>query len=357
MRHRVSQRKNKNSVWHCENSKKHCVIILNDMNKPIVSIIVPVYNAEKILHLALNSILKQSYSEIEVIVINDCSTDDSLSKLQEFTRRFKDRCYSLKIITHEVNKGVASARNTGLKNATGEYIYYVDADDWIEPNTIELLASEATTQQAEIVGCNWFLSFEKNERQMNQPVFTSSKDALERIMLGVMRWNLWLFLVKHSLYEENKICFISGANMGEDMMVMLKILSKAERVSFVNKPLYHYSRLNNTVTANYSLKHVGEVSKNMQEVEVFFRKNGMSFDSSLLQLKLTIKLPLLFTGKKQDFLLWREWFSEANKVVLQNKCLPLHTKIIQWCAYKHLYLPIKLYNAIVLKFIYGILYK
>lgn len=327
------------------------------MNKPTVSILVPVYNAEKILHFALESILKQTYSEIEVVAINDCSTDDSLGRLQDFDHRFKERGYSFKIISHATNQGVASARNSGLENVSGEYIYSVDADDWIAPNAIELLVSEAISQQAEIVGCNWFLSFEKNERQMNQPVFVSSADALEKMMLGVMRWNLWLFLVKRSLYEKDQIRFIPGANMGEDMMVMLKLFSKAEKVSYVNQPLYHYSRLNNTVTASYSPKHVGEVSKNMQEIEVFFKKNGKSFDPLLLQLKLTIKLPLLFTGKKQDFLLWREWFSESNSVVMQNKCLSLRTRIIQWFASKNSYLPVKLYNAVVLKFVYGILYK
>ncbi len=330
------------------------------MEKVLVSIIMPVYNAEMTLSATFDSIINQTYRDIEIIVVNDCSSDQSLEKLFEITSRLDHRGYKLKIINHEKNRGVAAARNTALENVSGEYLYYLDADDRLEPNAIELLVSEAVANNADIVGCNWFLSFQDNERIMNQKTFNTPFDAIEKMMYGVIRWNLWLFMVKRSLYDDTQIRFIEGANMGEDMMVMLKLFSKAKVVSYIDKPLYHYSRTNTgSITAQMSQKHISEVSQNVAEVEKYFKMKGTdkSIEKKILHLKLNIKLPLLFTGQKKDFLLWQNLFTESNMVVMENKYLPLRTRMMQWCAAKGVYFPIKLYNTIFLKFVYGVLYK
>ncbi|NHQ79904.1 glycosyltransferase family 2 protein, partial [Elizabethkingia miricola] len=140
----------------------------------------------------------------------------------------------------EENKGVAAARNTGLQNATGELIYFVDADDFIDERAIELLVKKQQENDADIVGCSWYLSFNQNKRRMNQPPFNNSLEAIQQMLHGKMRWNLWLFMVKRSLYEDYNIRFIPGVNMGEDLMVIMKLFVHANKVAFVNDALYHY---------------------------------------------------------------------------------------------------------------------
>src|SRR5690606_20400255 len=101
-------------------------------SESLVSIIIPVYNAEKTLHIALASLQKQHYIHLEIIIVNDCSKDNTLVVIQNFIPLLKSKGMIVKVINHEKNQGVAVSRNTGLEQATGEFIYYVDADDRIE---------------------------------------------------------------------------------------------------------------------------------------------------------------------------------------------------------------------------------
>jgi glycosyltransferase involved in cell wall biosynthesis len=247
-----------------------------------------------------------------------------------------------------------------LEAATGEYIYYVDADDWIESDTLEYLVGEAQRKNADIVGHAWYLTFGQNERYMKQPTFSTPQDALQKMMCGVMRWNLWLFLVRRSLYEENAIRFTEGANMGEDMMVMIKLFSCATTVCGLDKPFYHYSQMNATaLTKTYSSEHIDQVTANVDEVEKYLSRCGekKQLEQYIGFLKLNIKLPLLITDDESHYRQWQQWFPEANKYVMKNKLLPLRSRLLQWMADKGWFAAIKLYSRLVIKFVYGIIYK
>lgn len=327
---------------------------------PLVSIIMPVYNAADTLHIALNSILSQTYQNIEVIIINDCSKDNTLNKLNKYRDEIIDNSIIIKIISHEINRGVAVARNTGLDNASGEYIYYVDADDYIERNTIELMVEEIIKTEADIIGCNWCLLFNHNERKMNQPSFVSSGEAIQKMLHGTMRWNLWLFVVRRSLYEDNNIRFIPGMNMGEDMMVMMKLFTHADKVSFIDKALYHYGQSNEeSLTKMYTAQHRLEVTTNLEAIEEYLKNRGFSekIGDGINFLKLNIKLPLLISDKESNYKQWEKWFSESNKFVMKNKELPMRTRLLEWFAVKKQYWILKLYYNLVIRYIYGIIYK
>lgn len=326
----------------------------------IVSVIIPVYNAESTIHIALESLIEQSYTKIEVVIIDDCSTDQSWTVIQKYIPILENKGMSTKVISHNKNGGVASARNTGLENATGEFIYYVDADDYLEINAIELLINEAVSKDADIVGCNWFLTFGKNERRMNQPSFASSKEAIQKMMNGSMRWNLWLFIVRRSLYVNEQIQFTPGMNMGEDMMVMVKLFTKATRVIYLDKALYHYGQSNNqSLTKIYSDSHIREVTLNVGEIERYLFNSRFSDpeEFNLNFLKLNIKLPLLISDQEEQYELWLNWFPESNGKVMTNKALPFRTRFLQWLAVKKQFWAIKLYYRVVISFIYGRVYK
>ncbi|MDV3876021.1 glycosyl transferase family A [Elizabethkingia anophelis] len=332
------------------------------MSPKIISVIIPVYNAEKTLYKSIDSLINQSYPHLELIFINDCSQDNTLNILYQYEKKIVDNSKGLviKIISHEENKGVAAARNTGLQNATGELIYYVDADDFIDEGAIELLVEKQQENDADIVGCSWYLSFNQNKRRMNQPPFNDPLEAIQQMLNGKMRWNLWLFMVKRSLYEDYNIRFIPGMNMGEDLMVIMKLFVHANKVAFVNDALYHYGQSNeDSLTKTYSEKHRREVTANLYEVEEYLHKSSFfkSIGDGISFLKLNIKLPLLISDKKENYECWINWFPEANKFIMKNKDLPLRTRILQWLALRKQYWILKLYYNLVIRYIYGVLYK
>lgn len=332
------------------------------MSPKIISVIIPVYNAEKTLYKSIDSLINQSYPHLELIFINDCSQDNTLNILYQYEKKIVDNSKGLviKIISHEENKGVAAARNTGLQNATGELIYYVDADDFIDEGAIELLVKKQQENDADIVGCSWYLSFNQNKRRMNQPPFNDSLEAIQQMLNGKMRWNLWLFMVKRSLYEDYNIRFIPGMNMGEDLMVIMKLFVHANKVAFVNDALYHYGQSNeDSLTKTYSEKHRREVTVNLYEVEKYLHKSSFfkSIGDGISFLKLNIKIPLLISDNKENYECWINWFPEANKFIMKNKDLPLRTRILQWLAIRKQYWILKLYYNLVIRYIYGVLYK
>lgn len=327
---------------------------------PVVSIIVPVYNAESTLSLTLSTLLVQTYERLELLFVNDYSIDRSLEIIQEAKGCFEQRGMNVKIITHEVNLGVAAARNTGLEHATGDYIYYVDADDWIGKHTIQLVMEEALRTEAEIIGFDWYLSFEKEERLMRQPNFSKPAEAIDFLLEGKMRWNLWIFVVKRSLYENHNIRFIPQMNMGEDMMVMFKLFSFAQNVCHLPYALYHYGQSNgSSLTKTYSDKHIREVTVNIKEVERHLSVGDYAerIGQKLSFLKLNIKLPLLISNQHDRYQKWYNWFPESNQYVWKNKTQSLRIRLIQWAASKRMYFLVKCHYYLVIRVVYGFIYR
>lgn len=324
-----------------------------------VSVIIPMYNVEKVMDRSVQSLFSQTLTDFEVVFVDDCSSDNTGEELRHIISGYNRTDIDLKIIRHEQNKGVAAARNTGLDNASGEYVYYLDSDDYFDSDTLELLYGRAKDADADIVGCDWLLSFENNARHMVQPEVKTGSEAFEKMCNGVMRWNLWLFMVRRSLYEDNGFRFIPQVNMGEDMMVMMKILLNAGTVSMIHRPLYHYIQTNsNAMTKNFAA-YRGQVSENVAEVERYVTQRGESehFARLLNQLKLNLKLPLIVSDKTSDYELWQGWFPESNQFAGQNQEQPLRTRFIQKMAARRQYWALKLYYRVVIKFIYGVIYK
>ena len=331
-----------------------------DNQNMTISVIIPVYNASATLSHCLKSLSLQTYRHLELLFVDDCSTDDSLQILTSFAEQHSDKGLLIKVIHHDYNRGVASARNTALEQATGDYVYYVDADDFIEPNTLELLGNEVKKNDLDILGHEWYLTFSSNERYMKQPPYNTPEEALRNMMCGVMRWNLWLFLVRRSLYVENHIRFMDQMNMGEDMMVMMKLFACAKKVSILHFPFYHYEQSNiNSLTKNYSQEHINQVTNNVYEVEQYIRTTTYAslISQYIPYLKLNIKLPLLMSDDQSQYRQWLKWFPESNEYVMQNKLLSIRVKAIQWLAKKECYTLLRLYYKLVFKLVYGIIYK
>ena len=319
----------------------------------------PMYNVEKVMARSVQSLFNQTLKGFEVVFVDDCSSDNTGEELRRIISGYDREDISLKIVRHDSNKGVAAARNTGLDNAEGEYVYYLDSDDYFNEEALEVMYEAAKKSGADVVGCEWLLSFENNARHMVQPEVKIGKEAFGKMCNGVMRWNLWLFMVRRDLYEDNAFRFIPGANMGEDMMVMMKILLHAGKVSMVHRPLYHYIQTNsNAMTKNFA-RYRGQVSENVAELERYIAERGEADEHGGLinQLKLNLKLPLIISDKESDYELWQQWFPESTAFAGQNPDQSFRTRLIQRLAAKKMYFALKLYYKLIIKFVYGVIYR
>ena len=222
------------------------------MNESIlISVIVPVYNVERFITRCVCSLFAQTMDAgVEFIFVDDATPDSSIEALQNCLRQYPQRQKQVKLLRHSVNKGLPAARNTGLQAATGTYIYHCDSDDYLESDALESMYNAAMCQEADIVWCDWFLSFEKKERYMKQPAYDTAIDALKGILSGAMKYNVWNKLVRRQLYTANNIRFPEGHSMGEDM-TMIQLFACAGSVCYLPRAFYHYVRLNtNAFTIN-----------------------------------------------------------------------------------------------------------
>jgi glycosyltransferase involved in cell wall biosynthesis len=323
----------------------------------MISIIIPIYKVENYIERCARSLFEQTFADIEYIFVDDCSPDNSISILKNIVNKYPDKANRVKIITHSTNQGVSASRNSGLNASSGEYIYQCDGDDYIEKNLIEKLYFSAKDNNADIVWCDWFLSFSHNERYMKQPEYDNPMEALKGILLGSMKYNLWNKLVKRSLYTENGISFPICHNMGEDM-TMIRLFACAKVVAYVPEALYHYVRLNeNSYTNAISKLKLDDIRYNTNETISFLQRKYDDIDYEIACFKLNVKFPFLIVGDIRMYRLWLAWFPEANQYIMSNKSISLRSRLLQYAASKRMFLLVWLYYKIVHKFIYGIIYK
>ena len=324
-----------------------------------ISLIIPVYNAEKTLPATLESIRAQRFRDFEVIFSEDAGTDGSATLLEAFCADIGLPC---KLLRAEKNGGAAAARNRALDVAEGEYLAFADADDLMDPGMLELAAAavDASDQPVDIVGWDWSLGLNQDARYMRQADYATPSEALRNMTGGTMRWNLWMFLVRRELIERNGIRFIPGADIGEDMQFMLRAFLHAGNVVQLHESFYRYNAVNSaSISKQFSPEKRAQIEVNFQEVERSFAGSDFlrEYPNALTDLKLFLKRPLLISTDRHDYETWYAWFPEVNGRARQRGSLPAHTWMLQRMASRRCWLGVKLYYLLIHKFVYGIMYR
>lgn len=323
-----------------------------------VSVIIPIFRVEKFIERCAISLFEQTLDSIEYIFVDDTTPDKSIEILTDVLERYPQRKPQVTILRHDVNKGLPAARNSGLSVAGGEYVFHCDSDDYLESNALEQMLNVAEKTDSDIVWCDYYLSFSMNERIMVQPNYSNSQEAIKGMLSGTMKYNVWNKLAKRRLYVDNSISFPAGHSMGEDM-TMIKLFAHAKKVAYINAPLYHYIRLNtDAMTQSYSERKIADIEFNVAQTLDYLLKN-CKFDltQEFAFFQLSTKLPLLISDKICNYRIWNELYPEANKYILKNKKQSVRIRVLQWLASKKVYSFVKLYNIILNKLIYGLLYK
>lgn len=203
------------------------------MNECKLSIIVPVYGVEKYIDKCLNSLVKQSLKEIEIIVVNDGTKDNSQKIIDKYVKKYPDKIKSY----IKENGGQGSARNYGLKKATGEYIGYVDSDDFVEKDMYKKLYNKAKENNYDIVVCGNYNVSEDYQNKNIDAFINNYNTDLENIFFGKMA--VWNKIYKRDILIKNKLEFKEKV-WYEDLAFTLKAIMNSNTFAFIDEPLYDY---------------------------------------------------------------------------------------------------------------------
>lgn len=261
----------------------------------IVSVIIPVYNVEKYIERCINSVISQTYKNIEIIVVDDGSTDNSSEKVIGLVKKYKN----IKFITQK-NKGLGGARNTGINNSKGEYLFFLDSDDWIKNNVIEYMLNVAINRNSDIVVAKMNYVFDNKKFNYTEPevldenIILNKIDGLKSLMsLKEFKFHACGKLFKKDLFDAirfpEKVYY-------EDIATIYKVFLKANVTSFANISSYeYYMRDNSICNMNLTAKHLIFI-KHLDVMKEYFILNGIYnvLEEDYKRLKLILSLQLGF---------------------------------------------------------------
>ncbi len=330
------------------------------MSEPIITIIVPVYNAEEYLDTCIESLVSQTYKNIEIIFVYNKSTDNSLQKLQQYQKSDE----RIQIIEKE-NEGVSAARNKGIALATGDYIMFVDADDWIDLDNCEKALIEIEKEQADILMWSYIREFQN--QSLRKEIFSEEKivfsganaKKIHRRFIGVLGEEMarpenadalctvWGKLYKRELIVNNHILFVNLQEIGtyEDGLFNLEVFHFARKIAYINQFYYHYRKTNSSsITSKYKPNLREQWLNLFDRMEKYIQANSLGTEYKKA-LKNRIAMSILGLGlnemnseasgfaklKRIHQIIAQTCYREAYKE-LQLKYFPLHWKLFYGCA-------------------------
>lgn len=231
-----------------------------------ISIIVPIYNVEKYLDTCINSICNQSYTNLEIILIDDGSPDNC-SEICDNWKIKDDRI----IVIHQKNGGLSNARNTGIDICTGKYIIFIDSDDYIDRNMVKKLYDNINKTKSDISICDYYLEKNKKISLNNYPevIFcTTASDKFDYLFneYSTVTTVAWNKIYKRQLFE--KLRYPDG-KIHEDEFVICELLEMADKISYMLEPLYYYVQRNNSIMKQFNLKRFDCVEALEKRIDFF----------------------------------------------------------------------------------------
>lgn len=211
------------------------------MNKPAISIIVPVYGAEAYIGRCVESIASQTFSDWELLLVDDGSLDCSGKICDEYASKSEGKIR----VFHKPNGGVSSARELGVQKARGVYSIHIDPDDWIEPKMLETLYGRATESDCDIVICDFLFDYGKGHKVVSKQDCLDGEDLFYRILQFERHGSLCNKLIRTELYSRYELHFPSWLICWEDMFICCNILIHPCKIAYVGSAFYHYDLYSN----------------------------------------------------------------------------------------------------------------
>jgi glycosyltransferase involved in cell wall biosynthesis len=214
--------------------------------KPEISVIVTVYNTEKYLPRCMDSILAQTFRDFECIMVEDYSWDSSPALCDEYAQ--KDN--RIRVIHNKSNQGCPQSRKAGFDISLGHYILFVDSDDWIEENMLELMYRKAVGENLDMVYCGIYVNYRNRQEQFDSPILQDKTEMLKQMLTyGKFTPSLCNKLIKRDIYE---IVVFPTANYAEDRPISIQTIYYSKNIGFIDDLLYHYFHNSNSICNNNS---------------------------------------------------------------------------------------------------------
>lgn len=240
-------------------------------SNPLISIIVPIYKAEKYLHRCIDSILAQTLTDFELLLIDDGSPDNSGKICDEYAQ--KDARIR---VFHKENGGVSSARQCGIDNAIGQYTIHADPDDWVEPRMLEELYAKAKEEDADMVICDFYVCRNQKDIYNSQlPKSTESKSLLRQYLGHELHGSVCNKLIKRNLYSRYGVYFPIDIILWEDLFVVCSLLMHPIKVAYLPHAYYHYDI---TINDNSIVKTPSKEALNSQINFITYFSNHLPSD-------------------------------------------------------------------------------
>ena len=304
-----------------------------------VSVVVPIYNVEKYIKKCMDSLVNQTLQEIQIILVNDGSTDESGNIAKEYASKYTNKI----IYLEKENGGLSDARNFGMRYAEGEYIAFLDSDDYVENTMCEEMYNKAIQEVSDYVECDFVWEYPNKVKKDKRIPYSNKKEMLTNVR--VVAWNK---LIKREILEKNNISFPKGLRY-EDIEFTYKLIPYLNKVSYVDKEFVHYVQRNNSI-ANVQNERTAEVFTIFDNIIKYYQEKGFyeeykeeleySYSRILLcsSLKRICKIKDSKTRKKliketfeklyQQFPLWKE-----NKILNNRSIKNMYMKSINKFTY------------------------
>lgn len=306
---------------------------------PKVSVVVPIYNVEKYIKKCMDSLVNQTLQEIQIIFVNDGSTDESGNIAKEYASKYPNKI----IYLEKENGGLSDARNFGMRYAEGEYIAFLDSDDYVENTMYEEMYNKALQENSDYVECDFVWEYPNKVKKDKRIPYSNKKEMLTNVR--VVAWNK---LIKREILEKNNISFPKGLRY-EDIEFTYKLIPYLNKVSYVDKEFVHYVQRNNSI-ANVQNERTAEIFTIFDNIIKYYQEKGFyeeykeeleySYSRILLcsSLKRICKIKDSKTRKKlieetfeklyQQFPLWKE-----NKILNNRSIKNMYMKSINKFTY------------------------
>jgi len=295
-----------------------------------VSILVPFYKVENYVGRCIESLFTQTYKNVEYVFVNNCTPDNSMVIINEYIEKYgvADKC---KMIVHDENLGISASRNDCLDNMTGDYFLFVDSDDYIDKDMVELLVEAAIKENADISGCGYIEEFADHSVEHPQKYTNDHNEMMRAITLLTIKGVMWKLLVRSTIVTDHKdeVRFIPDCNMVDDYLFCCQIFYYAQRFACVDRCMYHWIQYNPNNYTHTTIFAVESQAAAIRKVEQFYKEKGIYnvVEKELTQRKFISKLPLLLDRNCFNVVKWREIFPECNDVYKQMH-FPLGNSIV-----------------------------
>lgn len=280
---------------------------------PKVSVIIPVYGVEKYIERCANSLFCQTLNDIEFIFIDDCTPDRSMDILNDFIKttrhRFAEKNWIVRTESMPMNSGQAAVRRHGIQLSAGDYIIHCDSDDWMEPEMCESLYTKATQENLDVVFCDYYRST-CTSKTIVQNDCVDGNDIeyyMRKLLTRQCFSSVWNKMVRRDIFE-NDIVY-PQCNMWEDYVLSVQSFYYANKIGYVNEPLYNYFINEQSICFSDPTNKQKQINVNSNVILDFLERKGLTtkYKNEIVVLKNRAREELLTSLGEKKF--WKMWFT------------------------------------------------